>query len=51
MVLDGAEEAEYNTNWKALLVRCTWSILCAALYYMSGSVSADRLYSMVVIWF
>ena len=51
MVLDGAKEAEHDTNWKASLARCTWSILCAALYYMSGSVSAGRLYSMVVIWF
>jgi len=42
-VLSNAEGAEHDTDWKALLVRHAWSILCAALYHMSGSVSAGRL--------
>jgi len=50
-VLGDAEGAEHDTDWKASLVRCTWSILCAALYHTSGSVSAGRPYGMVVIWF
>jgi len=50
-VLDGVEEVERDTDWKALLVRHTWSILCAALYYVLGLVSVGHLYSMVVIWF
>jgi len=43
MVLSEAEGAERNTNWKASFVRHTWSILLAALYHVSGSVSAGRL--------
>ena len=40
-VLSEAEGAERNTNWKALFARRAWSILLAALYYVSGSVSAS----------
>jgi len=50
-VLDGPEGVECDTDWKALLARCTWSILHAALYNASGSVSTGRLYVMVAIWF
>jgi len=39
-VLSEAEEAERNTDWKASFVRHAWSILLAALYHASGSVSA-----------
>ena len=39
-VLSEAEGVEHNTDWKASFARCTWSILLAALYYVSGSVSA-----------
>jgi len=50
-VLGNAEGAVRDTDWKASLVRCAWSILQAALYHASGSVSAGRLYGMVAIWF
>jgi len=50
-VLGNAEGAECDTDWKALLARRAWSILCAALYHASGSVSVGRLYSIVAIWF
>jgi len=43
MVLSEAEGAECNIDWKASFARCAWSILLAALYYASGSVSAGRL--------
>ena len=39
-VLSEAEGAERDMDWKALFVRRTWSILLAALYHASGSVSA-----------
>jgi len=42
-VLSAAEEAERDTDWKASFARCAWSILRAALYHASGSVSAGRL--------
>jgi len=42
MVLSKAEEAERDTDWKALFARHAWSILLAALYHTSGSVSAGR---------
>jgi len=42
-VLSAAEEAEHDTDWKASFARRAWSILCAALYHTSGSVSAGRL--------
>jgi len=41
-VLSNAERAEYNTDWKASFVRRAWSILLAALYHVSGLVSAGR---------
>jgi len=50
-VLGDTEGVERNMDWKALLVRCTWSILCATLYYALGSVLVGRPYGMVVIWF
>ena len=49
VVLSSAEGAEHNTDWKASLVRCAWSILRAALYHASESVSAGLLYGMVAI--
>ena len=42
MVLSEAEGAEHNTDWKASFVRHAWSILFAALYHMSGSMSASH---------
>jgi len=39
-VLSKAEGVEHNTDWKALFARHAWSILLAALYHASGSVSA-----------
>jgi len=50
-VLGNAEGVERDTDWKALLARHAWSILCAALYHTSGSVSVGRLYGIVAIWF
>ena len=50
-VLGNAEGVECDTDWKALLARRAWSILCAALYHTSGSVSVGRLYGIVAIWF
>jgi len=41
-VLSNTEETEYDTDWKASFTRYTWSILCAALYHASGSVSAGH---------
>jgi len=42
-VLSAAEGAERDMDWKALFARCAWSILCAALYHASRSVSAGHL--------
>jgi len=39
-VLSDAEGAERDTDWKASFARHAWSILYAALYHVSGSVSA-----------
>ena len=39
-VLSEVEGVEHNTDWKASFVRHAWSILLAALYHASGSVSA-----------
>jgi len=39
-VLSEAEGAERDTDWKASFARHAWSILLAALYHTSGSVSA-----------
>jgi len=41
-VLIKVEGAEHDTDWKASFARCAWSILLAALYHASGSVSAGR---------
>jgi len=41
-VLSDAEGAERDADWKASFARCSWSILLAALYHVSGSVSAGR---------
>jgi len=41
-VLSKAEGAERDTDWKASFARCAWSILLAALYHVSGLVSAGR---------
>jgi len=41
-VLSKAEGAEHDMDWKASFARRTWSILLAALYHASGSVSAGR---------
>jgi len=41
-VLSAAEGAERDTDWKASFARRAWSILCAALYHVSGLVSAGR---------
>jgi len=41
-VLIEVEGAERDTDWKALFARRAWSILLAALYHASGSVSAGR---------
>jgi len=40
MVLSAAEEAERDTDWKALFARHAWSILRVTLYHTSGLVSA-----------
>jgi len=41
-VLSAAEGVERDTDWKASFARRSWSILHAALYHTSGSVSASR---------
>jgi len=41
-VLIEAEGAERDTDWKASFARRAWSILLAALYHASGSVSAGH---------
>ena len=50
-VLGSTEGVEHDTDWKASLARCAWSILYTALYHASGSVSAGHPYSIVTIWF
>ena len=42
-VLSEVEGMEGDTDWKASFARHAWSILLAALYHASGSVSAGRL--------
>jgi len=47
------EEVEvvvWSMDWKASLASLAWSILRAAVYQVSGSVSAGCLKGMVVIW-
>jgi len=51
----GAEREEVEVvvrsmDWKALLASLAWSILRAAAYQVSGSVSAGRPKGMVAIW-
>jgi len=46
----GAVVIDQSVDWKASLVSCTWSILWAAAYQASGSVSAGRPKGMVAIW-
>jgi len=41
-VLSEAKGAERDTDWKTSFARYAWSILLAALYHASGSVSASR---------
>ena len=40
MVLSATEEAERDTDWKALFARHAWSILRVTLYHALGLVSA-----------
>jgi len=46
----GAIVIDQSMDWKASLVSRTWSILRAAAYQASGSVSAGRPKGMVAIW-
>jgi len=41
-VLIEAKGAEHDTDWKASFARRAWSILLAALYHTSGSVSVGH---------
>jgi len=43
------EVIERNVDWKASFANCTWLILWATTYQVSGSVSADRPKGIVVI--
>jgi len=50
----GAERAgvtvvDRSVDWNALFANCAWSILRAAAYQASGSVSADHLKGIVAI--
>jgi len=47
---EGVEVVVRSMNWKALLASLAWSILQAAAYQASGSVSAGRPKGMVAIW-
>ena len=46
----GAVVVNWSMNWKASLVNRAWSILQAAMYQVSGSVSVGHPNGMVVIW-
>jgi len=46
----GAVVGNWSVDWKASLVSHAWSILWAAAYQASGSVSADRPKGIVAIW-
>jgi len=46
----GVEVVVQSVDWKALLASLAWSILQAAAYQASGSVSAGRPKGMVAIW-
>jgi len=41
---------DWSVDWKASLVNRAWSILRAAAYQASGSVSVGRLKGIVAIW-
>jgi len=45
----GAVVVDWSVDWKASLVSRAWSILWAAAYQASGSVSAGRPKGMVAI--
>ena len=45
----GLVEQEQSVNWNASFANHVWSILQAAVYQASGSVSAGRLKGIVVI--
>jgi len=46
----GAVVGDRSVDWKASLVSRVWSILRAAAYQASGSVSAGHPKGMVTIW-
>ena len=46
----GVIVVDRSVDWKASLVSRAWSILRAAAYQASGSVSAGRPKGMVAIW-
>jgi len=46
----GAIVVDRSVDWKASLVSRAWSILWAAVYQASRSMSAGRPKGMVVIW-
>ena len=46
----GVKVVVWSMDWKASLASLTWSILQAAAYQASGSVSAGCLKGMVAIW-
>jgi len=46
----GAVVSDRSVDWKASLVSRAWSILQAAAYQASGSVSAGRPKGMIAIW-
>jgi len=51
----GAEHAEvtvidWSVDWNASFANCAWSILRAAAYQASGSVSAGHPKGIVAIW-
>jgi len=45
----GVTVVDQSVNWNASFASCTWSILWAAAYQASGSVSAGRPKGMVAI--
>jgi len=45
----GLVEQRRSVDWNASFANCTWSILWAAAYQTSGSVSAGRPKGMVAI--
>jgi len=45
----GVTVVDWSMDWNASFANCTWSILQAAAYQASGSVSAGRPKDMVAI--